>query len=151
MEAPADVHCDVMSTSSTADEEAVIKATESLSIEENASCVRHPAVSLLRSSSDPSPGDNSSSSSSSSSSAAAKTSTKTATSVDDDSAYMTQPASVSSTPSSVSPVSWGHDWNDRRDDADTNTVRQKLLTESLISSSSSSSSSSSCCSQVEVK
>ena len=124
---------DVDMTSSTVDED-----MQTLSVKEQSSYVTYPAVAdsytsyplaasagnascFLQSSSDLSPGDIFSSSSSSSS-AAVKSPATILTSVDGDSAYMTQPASMPSTPSSVSvsPVSWTHDWRGRPDDNDDN-------------------------------
>jgi len=129
-----DICSDVMSTSPPADEDAVVESTQTLSMNDDASTYMtypgtnldsYPVTSksscLVPSSTDLSPGDTLSSWSYTSSPAPVKSSVnKVTSSVDEDSAYMTHPASIPSTPSSVSvsPVSWGQDWRDRRDDDD---------------------------------
>jgi len=140
---PVDV---VMSTSC---EDSVIKSTQSLTVDEDPACVSRPSVSsdvaevssscFVQSVSDLSPSDGGNSSSASSWSSAAvagsgssavksSSGAKKTSSLDGgDSAYMSaHPASTASTPSSLSPVSWTHDWRDQRvDDDDDNDHKGK--------------------------
>ena len=122
--APGDVSCDVTMTSCPADEDAVIKSTQTLSVDDSSLYMKLPANGqetscFLQSSSDLSPCENLSSASSLAVVKSAEDKIPSS-SMDEDSAYMTQPASTGSTPSSVSvsPVSWAHDWREHRDDED---------------------------------